>query len=65
MTKLYYSGTLDNGTIRLQSQLHLGRDTANYIFKNNQLYVWGRGDKGFDFYPTNEPFEIIYPEKEV
>jgi len=34
-------------------------NTADYIIKKDILYNWGRGDKGFDFYPVKEEKELI------
>ena len=63
MTNLYYAGTLPCGTIRLQSQLILGKMAADYIIRTDGiLRNLGRGNKGFDFYPIDIEYRIIYPQ---
>lgn len=60
MTKLYYAGTLPCGTIRLQSQLLQGKQAADYTLETDFiLRNWGKGEKGFDFYPVNIDYVII------
>lgn len=63
--KLYYAGTLQDGTIRLQSQLYVGKDSADFIIKNGSLHVWDCSNGGFGFHETNIPHEIIYFKKEM
>ena len=42
--KLYEIESLDN-TRRFQSQLMIGRQACDFIYKNGEMYVWvGRGD---------------------
>ena len=67
MVKLYKKGTTDNGeTIRLQSQLYVGTNTADFILENNVLKVWSnQPNKGFDFHETNIPYTIVENIKEM
>ena len=32
-------------------------DTANAIERDEKFYIWGHGNKGFDFYETNKAIE--------
>ena len=57
--KLLKIGTLDDGTIRLQSQLYLGKDTADFIMSDETLKCWGNGNIGFDFYEYKKPYIIV------
>ena len=67
MVKLYKKGTTDNGeTIRLQSQLYVGTNTADFILENNVLKVWShQPNKGFGFHETNIPYTIVENIKEM
>lgn len=56
---LKHAGVLEDGTIRLQSQLYVGRITADFVLKDGKLYNWGAGPKGFDFYETIIKYKII------
>jgi len=57
--KLLKVNELEDGTIRLQSQLMVGRDSVDFILKDNVLKCWGNGDKGHNFYEYNKPYEIV------
>jgi hypothetical protein len=50
---------MEDGTIRLQSQMLIGKDTADFIIENGVLKNWRNGDKGFNFYVYDEPYEIV------
>ena len=56
---------MDDGTIRLQSQLMVGKDNVDFIMKNDTLKCWGNGNKGFDFYEYKEPYEIVVDRKDM
>ena len=56
--KLYVLSEEEN-LIRLQSQLYIGRDCCDFIFKDNKLYIWGKGEKGIDFYETKNPYVFV------
>ncbi len=60
MIKLLFLNTLEDGTKRYQSQLYLGKNTADFIMKTDGIMrFFSNGDKGFDFYEFNEPYEIV------
>ena len=60
MIKLLLINTSDDGTQRFQSQLMVGRDTVDFIMKDDGIMrCWGSGDKGTDFYEYNKPYEIV------
>lgn len=42
-------------TIQLQSQLSIGRDTADFILENGELKCWNGGA----FVTTDIPYEIV------
>lgn len=49
-----------NGVTRLQSQLSLGKDSADFIIENGKLYNWKfKGLNGTTFYETDIPFTIV------
>jgi len=50
---------MKDGTTRLQSQLYVGRDSCDFIIKEGVLMCWGTGERGFDFYAYNAPYEIV------
>ena len=58
--KLFKLGELEDGTQRFQSPLYIGKNTADFVMGNdNIMRCWGRGNRGFDFYEYQEPYEII------
>jgi hypothetical protein len=58
--KLLKLDELSDGTIRLQSQLMVGRDTADFILKDGVLKCWGASEFGnFNFHEYTEPYEIV------
>lgn len=59
--KLLNIGEID-GIIRLQSQLSIGKRSVDFILEDGVLKVWRMGDKGFNFYKTNIPYEIVENE---
>ena len=60
MIKLFKVNTLDNGVVRLQSQLLVGKDSYDFIIDDDGICkCWGSGNKGFNFYPYAEPYKII------
>lgn len=65
MIKLFKASTLEDGTIRLQSQLYIGKDSADFILKNNQLCSWRYGSNGLGFYPCDEEYEIVEDIKDM
>ncbi len=63
--KLLKIGELPDGTIRLQSQLLVGKYEADFIIKNGVLKCWGNGKTGFDFYEYSKPYEIVESKEEM
>lgn len=63
--KLLKVNTITDGTIRLQSQLMVGRDEVDFIMKDNVLKCWGYGKRGFDFYEYKKPYEIVVNKKDM
>jgi hypothetical protein len=63
--KLLQVDTMEDGTIRLQSQLMIGRDSVDFIMKDEVLKCYGQGKHGFDFYEYKEPFEIVKDRKDM
>lgn len=64
--KLFQLGEpMEDGTIRLQSQLSLKSDAASHILKDGILKVWGHGKNGSPFYETNEPYKIVKSIEEM
>lgn len=57
--KLLKLDELANGTIRLQSQLCVGKDVADFILVNGVLKHYGRHTDVFGFYETDIPYEIV------
>lgn len=62
--KLLKLGELD-GIIRLQSQLLVGKNVADFILENGILKVWRNGNKGANFYETEIPYEIVENKLEM
>lgn len=63
--KLLKIGELENGTIRLQSQLLVGQNVANFILEDGILKVWRYGNEGTEFYETEIPYEIVHNKLEM
>jgi hypothetical protein len=63
--KLLKVDEMENGTIRLQSQLYINRDTVDFIIEGGVLKCYGNGNKGFDFYEYKEPYEIVESKKDM
>lgn len=60
MIKLLEIEGLRDGTRRFQSQLLVGRDSADFIIDtDNVMKCYGYGFNGFDFYPYYEPYNIV------
>ena len=65
MIKLLNVGKIDHRTTRLQSQLYVGKLTADFILEDGILKVWGNGARGFNFYETKEPYKIVQTAQEM
>ena len=63
--KLFKVNTMEDGTVRLQSQLYVGRDSANFIIQDDILKCYGHKHGGFGFYEYKEPYEIVDNIKEM
>jgi hypothetical protein len=63
MIKLLKIDELSNGTQRFQSQLYLGKTTADFVMRTDGIMrCYGNGKQGFDYYEYKEPY-IIVPSK--
>lgn len=49
----------DNGEIKRFNFSNRNSDTANGYVKDGKTYIWGRGEKGFDFYPSAQNINFI------
>lgn len=65
MIKLLNIGRTKEGVIRLQSQLYLGSDLADFILENGVLKTWGNGIIGFDFYKIDIPYQVVSNKHEM
>lgn len=63
--KLFYVGKSSTGAIRLQSQLFVGRDAADFILEDGKLKHWSIGDGGLNFHETDIPYVIVYNKQEM
>jgi hypothetical protein len=60
MIKLLKLDDLGDGTQRFQSQLMVGRATADFIIRSDGIMrCYGHGDNGMDFYEYKEPYQIV------
>lgn len=57
--KLYKLDEMEDGTIRLQSQLYIGKDTADFIMENGVVKFYNKGKNGFGYYEYKEPYIIV------
>lgn len=54
------SVTYDGKTIRrFQSQLLVGKDSADFIIEDEKLKHYEYGKNGFDFYEYDDNYEIV------
>jgi len=65
MIKLLKISEMKDGTIRLQSQLYIGKNTADFIIEDNILKCWGYGDKGSNWYEYNKPYQIVENKEDM
>lgn len=64
--KLLKAGVLEDGTQRFQSQLCVGKDTADFVMENDGVMkFYDNGDKGFGFYEYKEPYEIVSSKSDM
>lgn len=57
--KLLKIEDMNDGTQRLQSQLYVGTDTADFIIEDGVIKSYTYGKNGFDFYPYSKPYQIV------
>lgn len=62
--KLFVLSQIGN-ILRLQSQLAVGKDYATHILDEGVLKVWRKGDKRFQFYKSDEPYQLVRNIKEM
>jgi hypothetical protein len=66
MIKLILLDELDDGTQRFQSQLMVGRITADFIRgTDNIMCCYGRLNGSMGFYPYKEPYVIVSDKDEM
>jgi hypothetical protein len=63
--KLLEVNKLEDGTMRLQSQLMVGRDSVDFIMKDGVLKNYSNGEKGFGFYEYKHPYLIVDSLKDM
>lgn len=63
--KLFKKDELEGNIIRLQSQLQVGKNTADFILDNGVLKHYTHGKTGFGFYEYNEPYIIVDSIKQM
>ncbi len=63
--KLLKIDELADGTQRFQSQLMVGRDSADFIMEDGVMKYWSYGAKGFNFYEYKEQYEIVESKKDM
>jgi len=63
--KLLQIGKSEDGIIRLQSQLAISHNVADFILENGVLKTWRYGDKGVGFYECSHPFAIVESIKDM
>jgi len=64
--KLLNIGNGNGNTIRLQSQLSVGTDTADFILEDGVLKCWSYGVGGqVGFHETDIPYEIYEKKEEM
>lgn len=63
--KLLKLNELEDGTIRLQSQLSIGKDGADFIMEDGILKCYGFGINGFGFHEYSDPYEIVLSKSDM
>lgn len=65
--KLLEIDGLDDGTKRFQSQLSVmfNHTSADFIMQDGVMKVYRHGDNGFNFYETNESYEIVKSKEDM
>ena len=63
--KLLKIDEMEDGTLRLQSQLMVGRDNVDFILKDGILKNWHYKSGGVGFHKTDIPYEIVNSKKDM
>lgn len=63
--KLLKIDELAGGVHRFQSQILVGKDSADFIMEDGVMKCWSYGDKGFNFYEYKEQYEIVESKKDM
>jgi len=64
--KLLKLDELSDGTQRFQSQLYIGKDTADFVMRTDKIMrCYGTGKNGFDFYEYKKPYQIVLNKSEM
>lgn len=64
--KLMKVDKLSNGMQRFQSQLYVGKDTADFVMRTDGIMrFYGNGKKGFDYYEYKKPYEIVSSKNDM
>ena len=63
--KLLKVDKMEDGTLRLQSQLMVGRDNVDFILENGILKNWCYKKGGVGFHETKIPYEIVDTKKDM
>ena len=66
MIKLLLLDVLDDGTQRFQSQLMIGKNTADFIMRTDGVMCcYGHTNKGMGFNEFKEPYQIVSDKAEM
>lgn len=64
--KLFLVGTMDDGTMRLQSQLMVGRCSVDFLIKDGRLFNWFfKPLNGVGFHEIDIPYVVITNKEEM
>ena len=63
--KLLKVDEMEDGTLRLQSQLMVGRDSVDFILKDGILKNWCYLSGGVGFHETDISYEIVNSKKNI
>lgn len=54
-----------NGVLRLQSQMYIGGNTADFILEDEVIKYWGFKDSKLDFHKYTKPYIIVDNVEEI
>jgi hypothetical protein len=64
--KLLKVGETEDGAIRLQSQLMVGRQSVDFILEGGVLKCWGHSPTGgLGFHECDTPYEVVENVEEM